>query len=167
MPVVTGGLNTQVSYKNLSLFVAFYYSLGGEIYNAAEHTRNEFKFTGTTPAPDVIRNMWLKQGDNALYPRPYNDEFNNARYANSFYVEDGSFIRLQNIRVSYDVRKQLVNKMKLSGLNLYAYINNALTWTNYKGFDPEFSTDNPLQIGKDTYRYPKKREFGLGLTVNF
>lgn len=167
MPVITGGLNTQVSYKNLSLFVAFYYSLGGEIYNAAEHTRNEFKFTGTTPAPDVIRNMWLKQGDNALYPRPYNDEFNNARYANSFYVEDGSFIRLQNIRVSYDVRKQLVNKMKLSGLNLYAYINNALTWTNYKGFDPEFSTDNPLQIGKDTYRYPKKREFGLGLTVNF
>jgi len=167
MPVVTGGLNTQVSYKNLSLFVAFYYSLGGEIYNAAEHTRNEFKFTGTTPAPDVIRNMWLKQGDNALYPRPYNDEFNNARYANSFYVEDGSFIRLQNIRVSYDVQKQLINKLKLSGLTLYTYINNALTWTNYKGFDPEFSTDNPLQIGKDTYRYPKKREFGLGLTVNF
>lgn len=167
MPVITGGLNTQVSYKNFSLFVALYYSLGGEIYNAAEHTRNEFKFTGTTPAPDVIHHMWLKQGDNALYPRPYNDEFNNARYANSFYVEDGSFIRLQNIRISYDVQKQLINKLKLSGLTLYTYINNALTWTNYKGFDPEFSTDNPLQIGKDTYRYPKKREFGLGLTVNF
>ncbi|MEA4936513.1 MAG: TonB-dependent receptor [Paludibacter sp.] len=167
MPVITGGLNTQISYRNFSLFVALYYSIGGEIYNAAEHTRNEFKFTGTTPAPDVIHNMWLKQGDNAMYPRPYNDEFNNARYANSFYVEDGSFIRLQNIRISYDVQKQVVKKLKLSSLNLYTYINNALTWTNYKGFDPEFSTDNPLQIGKDTYRYPKKREFGLGLTVNF
>lgn len=167
LPVVTGGLNTQVSYKNISMFVAFYYSLGGQIYNAAEHTRNEFKFTGTTPAPHVIRDMWLKQGDIATYPRPYNDEFNNARFANSFYVEDASFIRLQNVRLAYDFSKKVIDKLKLTQLNVYGYINNALTWTNYSGFDPEFSTSNPLQIGKDTYRYPMKREYGLGLTVNF
>lgn len=44
----------------------------------------------------------------------------------------------------------------LKKLNVYAFVNNALTWTNYSGFDPEFSTRNPLQIGKDSYRYPKK-----------
>ena len=81
---------------------------------------------------------------------------------NSFYVEDGSFIRLQNIRLSYDVPKDFIRRFKLKSLNLYAFINNALTWTNYSGFDPEFSTSNPLQVGKDTYRYPRKREYGIG-----
>lgn len=167
MPDVTGGLSTQLTYKNFSLFVSFYYSLGGEIYNDAEYNRNAFKYTGTTPSPEVIYNMWLKPGDVAIYPRPYNDEYNNARYANSFYVEDGSFIRLQNVRLAYDMPKKLIKHWGVKGLNIYAFVNNALTWTNYSGFDPEFSTSNPLQIGKDTYRYPKKREYGVGLTANF
>ena len=166
LPDFTGGLNTQFSYKNISLYLGFYYSLGGQIYNSAEHSRNSFKFTGTTPAPDVIHNMWLEQGDVAKYPRPYNDEFNNARSANSFYVEDGSFIRLQNVRLSYNFSKGLLKPIGVKGLNVYAYVNNALTWTAYSGFDPEFSTNNPLQIGKDTYRYPKNREYGIGFTVN-
>lgn len=167
LPDFTGGVSTLFSYKNLSLFISFYYSLGGHIYNSAEHVRNEFKFTGTTPAPHVIRNMWLKQGDVAIYPRPYNDDYNNARYANSFYVEDASFIRLQNIRLSYNLPKSWIEKIHIKGLTAYGYINNALTWTNYSGFDPEFSTSNPLQIGKDTYRYPRKKEVGFGLNVNF
>ena len=167
MPDVTGGLNTTLTWKNLSLYLGFYYSLGGEIYNSGEHDRNMFKYTGHTPSPEVIHNMWLKPGDQAIYPRPYNDEFNNARMGNSFYVEDGSFIRLQNIRISYDVPKSWVERLMLKSLNVYAFVNNALTWTNYSGFDPEFSTSNPLQIGNDTYRYPRKREYGVGLSVNF
>lgn len=167
MPDVTGGFNTSVTWKGISLYLGFYYSLGGKIYNAAEHTRNMFKYTGTTPSPYVIYNMWLQPGDNALYPRPYNDEFNNARLANSFYLEDASYIRLQNVRLSYDLPSTWLKKMSLKKLNVYFFMNNVLTWTNYSGFDPEFSTSNPLQIGKDTYRYPRKREFGLGLTANF
>ena len=126
-----------------------------------------FKYTGTTPSPDVIYNTWLKQGDIALYPRPYNDEYDNARYANSFYVEDGSFIRLQNVRLSYNLPKNWCRKCGVKGINLYAFVNNALTWTKYSGFDPEFSTSDPLQIGRDKYRYPKKREYGVGMSVNF
>ena len=167
LPDVTGGLNTSVSWKNLSLYLGFYYSLGGEIYNMAEHNRNSFKYSGTTPSSEVIHNLWLHPGDNAIYPRPFNDEYNNARMANSFYLEDASFIRLQNIRLSYDLPKNWTKKMLLKNFNIYAFVNNALTWTNYSGFDPEFSTRNPLQIGKDTYRYPRKREFGLGFSANF
>lgn len=167
MPDVTGGFTTTLTYKKVSLYVGFYYSLGGQIYNAGEHNRNMFKYTGTTPSPYVIDNMWLHPGDNAIYPRPYNDEYNNARMGNSFYLEDASFIRLQNVRLSYDLPQGWVDKIKLKNINVYAFINNALTWTNYSGFDPEFSTSNPLQIGKDTYRYPRKREFGLGVSANF
>lgn len=167
LPDVTGGLNTTLSWKNLSLYLGFYYSLGGEIYNSGEHDRNMFKYTGHTPSPDVIHNMWLKPGDEAVYPRPYNDEFNNARMGNSFYLENASFIRLQNIRIAYDLPKSFIERIKLKNLNLYLFVNNALTWTAYSGFDPEFSSSNPLQIGNDTFRYPRKREFGLGCSINF
>ena len=136
LPDVTGGLSTQFTYKDWSLFISFYYSLGGEIYNFGEHNRNMFKYTGTTPSPDVIYNTWLKQGDIALYPRPYNDEYDNARYANSFYVEDGSFIRLQNVRLSYNLPKNWCRKCGVKGINLYAFVNNALTWSKSSGFYP-------------------------------
>ena len=167
MPNVTGGLTTTLTWKNLSLYLGFYYSLGGEIYNSAEHNRNMFKYSGTTPSPEVIYNMWLKPGDKALYPRPFNDDYNNGRMGNSFYLEDASFIRLQNVRIGYDVPKEWISKLMLKNVNIYAFVNNALTWTNYSGFDPEFSTNNPLQLGKDTYRYPRKREFGIGFSANF
>ena len=52
-------------------------------------------------------------------------------------------------------------------LGLYAYINNALTWTKYKGYDPEFSNNSALEMGRDNNRYPRKREFGVGFTMNF
>ena len=167
LPNVTGGFNTTVQWKDLSLYVGMYFSLGGKIYNYAEHNRNQFKYMGTTPSPEVIYNLWLQPGDEAIYPRPFNDEFNNARIANSFYLEDASFVRLQNIRLSYHLPKMLMQKIFLKDLSLYAFANNVLTWTDYSGFDPEFSTNNPLQIGKDTYRYPRKREFGLGFIANF
>lgn len=167
LPTYTGGLSTTFTYKNLSLFVSFYYSFGAKIYNDAEHQRNMFKYSSTTPSPEVINNIWVHQGDAALYPRPYNDEYNNARYANSFYLEKGDFIRLQNLRLSYDLPERWLKSARIKTLQVYFFANNPLTWTAYSGYDPEFSSSNPLQIGKDTYRYPKKREFGLGLNVKF
>jgi len=167
LPTYTGGLSTTLTYKNLSLFVSFYYSFGAKIYNDAEHQRNMFKYSSTTPSPHVINNIWTKPGDAALYPRPYNDEYNNARYANSFYLEKGDFIRLQNIRLTYDLPERWSQALRIKSLQVYAFANNPLTWTAYSGYDPEFSSSNPLQIGKDTYRYPHKREFGLGMNLKF
>ena len=154
LPTYTGGLSTTFTYKNVSLFVSFYYSFGAKIYNDAEHQRNMFKYSSTTPSPHVINNIWVHQGDEALYPRPYNDEFNNARYANSFYLEKGDFIRLQNIRLSYDLPERWLKPVRIKSLQVYFFANNPLTWTAYSGYDPEFSSANPLRIGKDTYRYP-------------
>lgn len=167
LPDLTGGFSTQVIYKGIGLFLAFNYSLGGDIYNYAEHQRNRFTYSGPTPAPHVIHNIWTQQGDDALYPRPYNDEYNNARMANSFYVEDGSFVKLQTAKLSYTLDKKMAEKLKMKKCALYVYGNNLLTWTNYSGFDPEFSSFSALQIGRDTNRYPKQREIGLGIDINF
>ena len=167
LPTYTGGLSTNFTYKNFGLFVSFYYSFGGQIYNYAEHQRNMFLYTSTTPSPHVINNMWIHQGDQALYPRPYNDEYNNARYANSFYVEDSDYIRLSNVRLSYDLPERWLKSLRIKALQVYIFGNNLMTWTSYSGYDPEFSSSNPLQIGRDTYRYPMKREFGAGINVKF
>ena len=70
-------------------------------------------------------------------------------------------------RIAYDLPENWIKKLMLKNINIYAFINNALTWTNYSGFDPEFSTINPLQVGKDSYRYPRKREYGIGFSANF
>lgn len=164
---ITGGVNTQFTYKNMSLYLSFYYSFGNDIYNWAEYFRNSFKNMGSTPTPQVIHNIWRKQGDIALYPRPYDDVYENSRYANSFYIEDGSFIRLQDIRFSYDLPTRMIEDLKIKGLNLYIYAKNPLTWTRYSGIDPEFTNYDPIQIGEDRGRYPRQRELGAGLTLNF
>lgn len=168
-PKYTGGVNSQFTYKNWSLFVSVYFATGLDIYNYAAQDRNAFRFSGNTPAPEVIHNIWVKQGDIAKYPRPYNDDFDNARLGqgNSMYIEDGSYLRLRNVRLNYNLPKTLAQTIKAKNLNLYAYVNNALTFTNYTGYDPEFSNYSVLEIGRDNNRYPRKREFGLGINVNF
>lgn len=168
-PKLTVGFNTQLTYKNCDLFLSFYYSIGGNLYNYVRQERNTFRFTGTTPEPEVIYNLWVKEGDKALYPRPYNDEYDNARVGqgHSFYIEDGSFIKLRNARLSYTFDRKLVRKLKMKNLGLYVYGNNLLTWTNYRGYDPEFSTGSALELGRDNNRYLRKREYGVGFNMNF
>ena len=57
--------------------------------------------------------------------------------------------------------------MKIESLNLYLYAKNLLTWTSYSGLDPEFTSYDPIQIGEDRGRYPRQKELGLGITLNF
>ena len=60
-----------------------------------------------------------------------------------------------------------LKSLRIKALQVYIFGNNLMTWTSYSGYDPEFSSSNPLQIGRDTYRYPMKREFGAGINVKF
>jgi len=161
-----GGLNTNIVYKSFTLAVSFYFSIGGQIYNKVKYDRDRFQWSSTVPTLDAMETAWFKQGDIANYSRPYQDYFANDRSLNSIYLEDASYIKLRSIKLGYNIPKKLAKKLNLKEMNIYGYVNNALTWTAYSGFDPEFSTESALSIGIDYNRYPKKREFGLGLTIN-
>lgn len=167
-PDVYGGLSTNLSYKGISLYISFYYSLGGDIYNYAEAKRNKFSYDGATPSPDAIANMWTGPGDIAKYPAPINKEHNRLP-PSSFYIEDASYIKLRNVKLSYSLPKKWINTVWMKAATIYVYGNNLLTFTNYKGYDPEFSlgTSDPLTLGIDQNRYPRKREYGLGVNVTF
>lgn len=166
-PEVYGGLNSTFTYKGLTLSVAFNYSFGGTLYNQAMFGANTGSNPAISPTRDYIQNMWIKQGDIAKYPRPVADIFQNSREVDSHYLEDASYIRLKNVRLGYKLPKKILKGIGIRNVEVYAYGTNLLLWTAYSGFDPEISTGSALSIGLDTNRYPKKREFGIGTSVNF
>ncbi|MDF2516968.1 MAG: SusC/RagA family TonB-linked outer membrane protein [Sphingobacterium sp.] len=162
------GFMQTFTYKRFSLNVLFNGAIGGEVYNALLQRQNYPSNTGAG-SPDMVYNVWRKPGDEAKYP--YYPERNNRgnmkTNQNSLYIEDASFIRLASARLAYIFSPNLANKLKMKGLTAYIYGTNLLTWTNYTGYDPEFSTSNPLTPGEDDGRYPRRREFGFGVNVNF
>ena len=164
-PDFFGGLNTTVSYKNLSLFISLYYSFGGQIYNYSRKVRNSFQRTYTAPEPYVIDNMWTKPGDVVMFARPVSDVEYNRISPSDFWIEDASFIKIRNIKLTYKLPRKWMRKAHLKDITVFAYCNNPLTFTAYKGFDPEFSGSNALSFGIDSGRYPRKREYGFGINV--
>ena len=161
------GLTNVVTYKGISLSFSFYVSWGGMIYNRARQQLNINATTNVTPEPDYINGAWWKPGDVTIYPIARNLPVGNGREGSSLYMEDASFIRLRNARLAYEVPRKIASKIRLNGVSVFAYGNNLLTWTHYKWYDPEISLGSALTPGLDNGRYPRKREFGAGINVNF
>ncbi|MGJ1225806.1 SusC/RagA family TonB-linked outer membrane protein [Sphingobacterium siyangense] len=155
-------------YKRFTLNVLFNGSFGGEVYNALLQRQNYPTNTGAG-SPDMVYNVWRKPGDVAKYPNyvERNNRGNLKTNQNSLYIEDATFVRLSSARLAYTFDPQLINRLKMKGLTAFVYGSNLLTWTNYRGYDPEFSTNNPLTPGEDDGRYPRRREFGFGVNINF
>lgn len=161
LPICFGGLTTNVNYGKFNLFIAFNYSIGGQIYNfAKQYSDFGYATTGFTTTKDFMNNSWTKQGDLTKYPRIYSyDYWQNNRMLNSMYLEDASFVRLSNVKITYTISD------KSKSYSLYGYVNNALLWTAYSGFDPEF-TSGSMTPNMDTNVYPRKRELGVGVEIN-
>lgn len=166
-PDFYGGIGTTVSYKGFSITAQIYYSIGGKIYNYADAYQNRFMNDAATPSPEAIHNMWLHPGDQALYPAPYQSDHNSLA-PSDFYLEDASYIKLKNVRIAYQFPERWLRKIWLRSASIYIYGKNLLTFTDYKGYDPEFGDNSdPLVGGIDTNRYPRKREFGFGINFGF
>lgn len=166
-PDFYGGVSTTLRYKSFSLTAQLFYSIGGDIYNYAEAKRNRFRSDRVTPSPDAIRDMWTKPGDIARYPAPYINE-HNMLAPSDFFLEDASYIKLKNVRLTWNLPEKWLKKVYLRSAAVYVYGKNLLTFTDYKGYDPEFaSNSDPLVMGIDGNRYPRKREFGFGVNLGF
>jgi len=165
-PKFFAGLSNTFTYKNWSLSVDFYGSYGGKLYNSFRSNLDQIVTTNVTPDPEYITQAWAKPGDVTKWYVPKNNGKGNPR-TSSLFIEDATFLRLRNARLTYAVPAKIANKVAIKWMTVYIYGVNLLTWTNYSGWDPEISFSNPLQMGSDTGRYPKKREFGCGVNINF
>ncbi|MDF2193302.1 SusC/RagA family TonB-linked outer membrane protein [Paraflavitalea sp. CAU 1676] len=162
------GIVNNFRYKQWGLSVLINASWGGMIYNTLQYNANYPTNTGPG-SPQVLANSWRKQGDVATMPY-YPQRTNRGslkQHGNSLYLEDRSFVRLSNVRLTYTLKPSLANKVFAKGITAFVFGQNLLTYTNYTGYDPEFSSNNVLTPGDDTGKYPKRREVGLGVNINF
>lgn len=167
-PKFTAGLFNQVTYKGFSLSFNIYVQWGNTIYNRGRRNQSTFNGTNLTPDKFIIRDAWENPGDITNIPRvPDASDMDNMRELNTLFLEDGSFIRLRNVRLTYELNSSIAERFKLKGLSAYVYGNNLLTWTNYLWYDPEIPMGSPLSMGQDNGRYPRSRQIGAGINVNF
>lgn len=163
LPEMYGGFSTSFRYKNIELYAGFNWSFGNDIYNA-----NLKRLTNLTGEQNQIAAAWLDRWT----PENQNNE-HYSRYLDqkpsSYWIEDGSFLRFQTLRLSYDLPRNLLSSIKISEFKIYLSVENVFTWTNYSGYDPEVNTSqgSDLAIGLDYGAYPRSRGILVGLNVKF
>ncbi|MDA3929386.1 MAG: TonB-dependent receptor [Prolixibacteraceae bacterium] len=177
-----GGMNLMASYKSFDCSVFLNWVYGNDIYNASKIEFSSAYRKYTNMLSDVNSNeRWMtvnELGEVVTDPSDLAALNANAttwtppqgRYLfHSWAVEDGSFLRVNNITLGYTLPKQLLNKVKIQNLRIYGTINNVHTFTKYSGFDPEVDTrrKTPMTPGVDFSAFPRSRSviFGLNLTL--
>lgn len=164
-PDFTFGMTNNFSYKGIGLNILLTGSVGNDIYNASR-IETEGMYSSRNQSTEVLK-RWRKPGDITDMPRAVNGTQNVK--ASSRWVEDGSFLRVKNVTLSYEFNHRLLSKIQINRLQVYASANNLLTWTKYKGFDPEVNQYGGAATtqGIDWGTYPQVRSFVFGLNVEF
>ncbi len=165
-PLFIGGLTNEFSYKGLSLNVFFNWSYGNKIMNEIRRRRNQMNTTNNL-GQDALR-RWSNQGDQTNFPMiRYGDAMENFR-PSSFNMEDGSFLRLKEITLQYEIPRKVFAKTPVSNLSVYVSAANLLTWSKYSGYDPEVnSSTNPFIQGVDNGSLPVSKSVNFGFSVKF
>jgi TonB-linked SusC/RagA family outer membrane protein len=166
-PKFYAGMVNTFTYKNWSLTVGLNTVWGNDIYNEKAYTLDNYGTHWIAPQPYVIVHAWSKPGDRTDVPEVSRGKKTGNMIFNSRFIENGSFIRVSNARLVYNLSPELAGRLKMKSLSVYLFSTNLATWTNYTGYDPEFSSSNVLELGNDTGKYPKRRELGLGINANF
>jgi len=177
-PKLTGGLNQQFTYKGFDASIFVNFVLGNDIYNA-----NKLEFTtATSPFTNLLGVMKDRyrtidaNGVPITDPATSQQVNQNAKiwqptrqlFVHSWAIEDGSFLRLNNITLGYSLPKTLIQRIKLTQLRFYVTANNIYTFTKYSGYDPEVNTrrNSPLTPGMDFAGYPRSRVLLVGLNLS-
>jgi TonB-linked SusC/RagA family outer membrane protein len=164
------GVINNFTYKQWTLNVIVNSTIGGKVYNSFKQNLTNNSSSNGPALPEAIYGAWVRQGqEDAIYPYfPDKDTRGSQRSSgNNYFLEDASFIRLSSARLAYRFKQSVARKAFLNNASLYIYGINLLTWTDYTGYDPEFSSSNALQPGDDNGKYPKRREIGLGINIQF
>jgi TonB-linked SusC/RagA family outer membrane protein len=158
IPDVTMGLNLSLSYKNFDFSAYSFANLGNEIVRNFERDQNNVNMMSRR------LNRWTGPGTSTTEPRVSAGATANKLFSD-YFVEDGSFLRIQTISLGYNLPSDVLSSVGLSSVKIYAKVDNAFTFTEYSGFDPTASTGAPIGGGIDFGFYPLPRTYTLGLNV--
>lgn len=153
-PDLTFGIGTNLQYKNWNLSLNFRGSVGNDIYNC---TANNLVYLSNLPGRNVLKKA-ITSGVNRDQAKVYSSRF----------IEDGSFVRLDNISLGYNFN---LPELYISNARIFVSAQNLFTITNYSGTDPEVNSEisrtGVAPLGVDYLSYPKARTFSMGINVSF
>lgn len=169
-PKLTYGANLDFSFKNFDLNLLFNGITGNSIFHASKFTTYPIKYfggSGVINASAAVLDRWTEEsGGNTIPKLRYVDSNGNYNNLSSFYIEDGSYLRLRNLTLGYTLPSAFLAKSKVvKKTRLYFSAQNLLTFTDYSGFDPEIGSTNPLASGVDSGVYPMPRIFMFGVRL--
>jgi len=169
-PEYFGGFSNNFTvFKNFDAGVFIYYSFGNKVWN---NTRYRMGHGGSRNGVFAMLQeeltRWQKPGDITEVPR-LTTLGNNASIIPSRFLEDGSFVRLKNVSIGYNLRGKIVSRLKLSSVRIYLMATNLVTITKYKGVDPEVNTAASDQnvLGYDQAIAPQPRTLQAGFNISF
>ncbi len=172
LPLHTGGITNTFSYKGVELSVFMNWSFGNDIVNMTDAVLTSLADDYNQSAS--VLNRWQRQGDNTNTPLPMYiaNSFQGIAFtdASSRYIEDGSFLRVRNINLAYNLPQQLLRRVRLNSAKIYVSGQNMFLFTNYKGYDPESqNTGGGLipTIGVDYLTQPIPKVMMVGVNVGF
>ncbi|MGE8293783.1 MAG: SusC/RagA family TonB-linked outer membrane protein, partial [Sphingobacterium sp.] len=156
------GISNTFSYKGFDLSFLIQGTVGNDLLNI--NRQNLEMFTGQQNASIDALDRWTATNPSQLYPRAKLDP---APIFSDQFVESGSFARLKSLQLGYSFPKEWLKNAHITNLNLYLAAQNLLTWTSYKGFDPEVTSGSNVQIGTDAGIYPAAKSVSLGVSLTF
>ena len=173
-PLFSGGLNTQVSWNGIFLSVNTNFMVGNKIYN---YTRQSTDADGAYVGYNQLSiensiqgwKRWEKEGDIATHPKATLNGNHSANSISSRYLEDGSYFRIKNLTVGYELPKNLIKKAHMTRCRIYFSADNLWTATKFSGMDPEISlTTTTYELaGMYSNTYPVGRTYQAGVEISF
>ena len=165
-PYFSGGWNNTFRYKGVSLNVFFTYMYGNDVYAAWKINTSKLGHKNGVLAEEA-RNRWTGPGSTDLHPRSVSGDTNNTRNSDRW-LEDGSFLRLRSLTLSYTFPEKISRRLAMKSLRVYFQGDNLWLATRYSGWDPEVSNNlDPRFMGVDNFSVPQPRMFCFGLNVTF
>ncbi len=162
-PDFTAGMTNTLSWKGLSLNILMTASVGNDIYNASK-IEMVGMYNGQNQLKEVV-NRWRVPGQ--ITDVPKSGELQNLK-ASSRWVEDGSYLKVKNITLSYEIKHPALKKANISRIQPYITLDNMLTLTKYSGYDPEMSQyTSPTNMGIDWGTYPCVKTVLFGVNIDF
>lgn len=170
-PKFSGGLTNTISYKGISLYFNFNFVYGNSVYH---RDRESYDSDGAYLGYNQMKlhngwSRWEEEGDDATHPKYVMNGNKHSNSTSSRFLEDGSFLRLKNVTLSYNLPKKWLDTVKIQSCRLYLSTDNLFTLTQFSGLDPEVSLRRTSWSlpGVYSFNYPISRQFLIGVDINF
>lgn len=171
-PKLTGGLNLGASYRNFDLNLFLYGSYGNKVINYVKYWTDFPQVFGGNVTADILEKSWRPDNPHATIPMlETSANFSNTGVFNSYYMEDGSYLRLKSFTLGYTLPGDVLKRIGIQKFRVYALVTNLFTITKYSGLDPELQNSNlndNTSFGIDFGNYPaNQKNYNIGVNVTF